>query len=267
MDPRLHPQVNPAQPTGPAQAPPPSAPQPPQPQPATPVHAQPASPQTPPPTAMAAPRAQPTVAQPAQAHQAAPMPQVTQIPVQEGLKAEIVEAIPVRQPGQNQGAPAPSAPVIQMPNSPPPAPAEPHDDLDKILQAVNNRVATPMQPQSKPKTDIVKKIAGKAAKVKPANKSSKPVGLTAAVIIVAVTLSVLAVRAYHQAGSAAPLSSQPGKVGTSYAASGAIQSAGGTLVRPADLDDYSQELQKQLNSLNDSQDFAVQPLSDQVLGL
>jgi hypothetical protein len=251
MDPRLNPQMNSAQA--------PAAPDPQAPPPAYPV--------TPPnpPAAHPAQQPAPAVPQPHTPPAAAP---TSAAPVHEALKTELVQAIPVHQPGQGQAAPAP---VIQMPNSPAPAaeqqPAKPHDDLDKILQAVNNRVATPAQPQSKPKKEIVKKLAAKAAKAKPANQNSKPIGLTLAVVTVVVALSVLAFRAYSQNGSAASLTNQPGKVGTSYTASGAIQSAGGTLVRPADMDDYSQELQKQLNSLNDSQDFASQDLSDKVLGL
>jgi hypothetical protein len=232
----------------------------------------------------AAPAGHPTApaAQPApQPHSAAPVPaqhQPQQVPppapappAHESLKTEIVEAIPVHQPGQAQAESTPAEPVIQLPNSSPPSsaaePAQPHDDLDKILQAVNNRVATPGPAPANPKKEIVKKIADKAAKVKPANSGAKPIGLTLAVIAIALALSFLAYRAYHQTNSAASLSNQPGKVGTSYTASGAIQSAGGALVRPADLDDYSQELQTKLDSLNDSQDFAANSLSDQVLGL
>jgi hypothetical protein len=243
MDPRLNPQFNPTQ--APAATMPASQ---------APTQQQPDQ-QAPP-----QPAAQPHPAVPATPSTPAP-------PAHTPLKAEIVEAIPVHQPGQAQTAPNAVEPVIQLPNSPPPKAEEPHDDLDKILQAVNNRVAAPMQAQAKPKREIAKKIAAKAAKVKPVNSNSKPVGLTVAVVMIALVLSVLAVRAYRQTSSAAPLSNQPGKVGTSYTASGAIQSAGGSLVRPADLDDYSQELQTKLNSLNDSQDFAGQSLSDQVLGL
>jgi hypothetical protein len=229
MDPRLSPQLNPAHPAAPAPVP-------------------------------------ESIPAPVSTHPVATTPQ----PPPQPFKTEIVGAIPLHQPGQTQSAPVSAAPVIQMPDSPAAQPAasepgQPHDDLDRILQAVNNRVATP-QTAPKAKKEIVKKIAGQAAKIKPANKNSKPIGLTIAVIVIAVALSILAVRAYRQTGAAA-LPNQPGKVGTSYTASGAIQSAGGTLVRPADLDDYSQELQKQLDSLNDSQDFAANSLSDQVLGL
>jgi hypothetical protein len=220
MDPRLNPQFNPPQapmpPAAPAGHPTAPAAQPaPQPHSAAPVPAQHQPQQVPPP---------------------APAP-----PAHESLKTEIVEAIPVHQPGQAQAESTPAEPVI--------------------------RVATPGPAPANPKKEIVKKIADKAAKVKPANSGAKPIGLTLAVIAIALALSFLAYRAYHQTNSAASLSNQPGKVGTSYTASGAIQSAGGALVRPADLDDYSQELQTKLDSLNDSQDFAANSLSDQVLGL
>jgi hypothetical protein len=247
MDPRLNPQFNPPQ---------------------APMPAPPAGHPTAP-AAQAAPQPRPAAPTPVQ-HQ--PQPATPPAPpAHESLKTEIVEAIPVHQPGQAQAESTPAEPVIQLPNSSPPSsaaePAQPHDDLDKILQAVNNRVATPAPAPASPKSEIVKKIADKAAKVKPANSGAKPIGLTLAVIAIALALSFLAYRAYHQTNSAASLSNQPGKVGTSYTASGAIQSAGGALVRPADLDDYSQELQTKLDSLNDSQDFAANSLSDQVLGL
>jgi hypothetical protein len=234
MDPRLNPQMNPATP-------------------------QPVRPQLPPVQPQMAPSPPP---QPAPQPAPAAMPSQTQT----HLKAEIVEAIPVRQPGQAEAVPAAPAPVIQMPSSPAQS-EESHDDLDRILKAVNSRVAAPPPEAGKPKKQIVKKIAAKAAQVKPGNKSPKPLVVTVAVIIIALVLCALAVYAYRQGGSASPLSNQPAKVGTSYTASDAIQSAGGTLVRPSDLDDYSQELQTKLNSLNDSQDFAPQPLTDQVLGL
>src|SRR4051794_22269219 len=123
MDPRLNPHLNPNHPP----VPPATAANPPQP--------------------MAAPAPQ---APPAQAPTPAPAPAPVPTPapptVQKPL-AQIVDTIPVRQPGSQPQTAVAAEPRQQMPgtSAPQPAadPAKPHDDLDKILQAVNNRVATP----------------------------------------------------------------------------------------------------------------------------
>jgi flagellar biosynthesis/type III secretory pathway M-ring protein FliF/YscJ len=149
-----------------------------------------------------------------------------------------------------------------------PTQPEAEDDLDKILKAVNNRVAAPLQTKSaKSKKKILSRVGAHAAKAKNLTKSSKPVAAMGVVIIVALMLCVVAVMAYRQGGQSAAAAHQPGKVGTSYTAAAAIQSAGGTLVRPNDLDDYSQTLEAKLNGLNDTQDFDAASLSDSVLGL
>jgi|GEM_PF-4425573 len=179
---------------------------------------------------------------------------------------ELVESIPVHQPTQPMASQAPAAPIVQMPGYNP-ATQEPEDDLDKILQAVNNRVNAPMSPAAKPKKQILNKVVAKASKAKQAAKTSKPIAAMGVVVLVALALSTVAVMAYRQGSLKTTLAKQPGKVGTSYTAGAAIQSAGGTLVRPGDLDDYSQTLQNKLNGLNDSQDFDANSLSDSVLGL
>jgi hypothetical protein len=195
-------------------------------------------------------------------------PPVAPLPQAPPASFEVVGSIPMAQPGKVAASPPTFAtPPPVLPSDNPQTRTEPEDDLDKILQAVNNRVQVPMKPQPKAKKEILSKVAAKAAKAKGLSKNSKPVGAMIAVVVVALTLCALAVYAYHQGAKSTTLASQAGKVGTSSAAAASIQAAGGTLVRPSDLDDYSQTLSSQLNSLNDSQDFSATPLSDAVLGL
>jgi hypothetical protein len=153
-----------------------------------------------------------------------------------------------------------------MPSHDAPPKAE-EDDLDKILQAVNNRVSAPQAAPSKSKKlPSIPKFGVGGEKLKNIVKSPKAVAPIAVALIVAIMLSVTAVIAYRQ-GTHTKISGQAGLVGTSSASSAAIQQAGGVLVRPNDLDDFSQELQSKLSSLNDSQDFSSQALTDQVLGV
>ncbi|MDB5161064.1 MAG: hypothetical protein JWO96_444 [Candidatus Saccharibacteria bacterium] len=197
-----------------------------------------------------------------------PAPEVPQMPPV-AAPHEAVDSIPVRQQGQPYSSPAPpaSAPVMQMPGYEGAPRQQEEDDLDRILQAVNNRVKAPGSTAA-PKRGggIFKGLAGKAGNLKNLLKIPKPFGPVLAALAVAVALSITAVLAYRQGGTTS-LSNQPGKVGTNSAAASSIQQAGGLLVRPNDLDDFSQELQTKLNSLNDSQDFSASPLSDQMLGL
>jgi hypothetical protein len=138
------------------------------------------------------------------------------------------------------------------------------DELDQILQAVNNRVKEPVKSPTSPKKEILSKTLSKA---KPKLRAPKSVGVAAIVCAVMLLLVGVAVYSYKQGSSSAVAAKAPSKVGTSYKASGAIQAAGGKLVYPADLDDYSQILQDKINGLNDSQDFDTTSLSDGVLGL
>ena len=184
---------------------------------------------------------------------------------------EVVDSIPMRQPQTEVAAatlpPLNSAHMIQMPGSGDVA-KEPQDDLDKILQAVNSRVKAPISlSPKKPKNYRISKIIRKVGEAKSDGQRQKPVLAMSVVIIVAMTLSAIAVLAYRQGSKASTLTAQPGKVGTSYTAGAAIQAAGGTLVRPSDLDDYSQTLQESLNALNDKQDFDAASLSAQIIGL
>jgi hypothetical protein len=186
---------------------------------------------------------------------------------------QVVESIPLREPEQLRPMmdvpPMNSATLTQMPGYGNPR-EEPQDELEKILQAVNNRVAAPINPNSsKPKAQIFKKVLSTTStKAKGARRTSRPILAMTVVVFVALTLSAVAIFAYKQGSRASPLvNQQPGKVGTSYVAGDAIQAAGGTLVRPSDLDDYSQSLQQSLNALNDKQDFDPGSLSDAVLGL
>jgi hypothetical protein len=184
---------------------------------------------------------------------------------------EVVDAIPVHQQAQAPvQTPAIAAPIVQMPGYNQ-VQAEPQDDLDKILQAVNNRVKAPSAAvKSKPKGEILSKLKSKFGKIKGAdntNTTRKPIVAMSVVVFIAVSLSTVAVMAYRQGQNSSAQAKQPGKVGTSYTAGAAIQAAGGTLVRPSDLDDYSQTLSEKLNGLNDSQDFDAASLSDGVLGL
>lgn len=186
---------------------------------------------------------------------------------------QVVESIPLREPEQLKPmldiSPMNSASLTQMPgygNSH----EEPQDELEKILQAVNNRVAGPISANSpKPKAQMFKKALNTAStKAKGVKRTSRPILAMTVVVFVAIALSAVAIFAYRQGSNASTLvNQQPGKVGTSFTAGAAIQAAGGTLVRPSDLDEYSQSLQQSLNALNDKQDFDSNSLSDAVLGL
>jgi hypothetical protein len=279
MDPRLNPHMASAQPpTTPPVAPPaPAAPlahststspvaaTPPPTQPAT-VHKIPVSalnPEHPAPVAAAPasvhPATNPALPRPAPA---APVP-----PVANPISAQMVDAFPVHEQGQAPAAPSQAGTTtIQMPDKT----QQPEDDLDRILQAVNNKVSSPNPTAAK--TKLKDKIAAPAVltkaagKIKPKVSGKKPIGIMALAGIVFAALAFTAFYSYHQ-GAKSKVAFQPGKVGTSYASSAAIQSAGGLLVRPSDLDDLSQAFQTKMNSLNDSQDFNQQPISDQMLGL
>lgn len=200
---------------------------------------------------------------------------------------------PVAATPQNVSMPAPAAVVVPPPSyevvghiqlaqpgaatvPTPPFPAAKNetqqgdDDLDKILQAVNNRVQAPSVPEAKKGSQILSKLSDKTAKVpklKSGAASQRPIGVFVVVIIVFLILSAVAVKAYHQSSGKPVVSNQPSQVGTSYRSAAAIQTAGGSLVRPADLDSYSQDLSGKLNSLNDSQDFSPDALNSSVLGL
>jgi hypothetical protein len=201
----------------------------------------------------------------------APQPQLPQLQPASGPAAvQIVDSIPMHQPGQPV-APPPrvsqptSAPAAQMPaygSQPPPE----EDDLDRILQAVNNRVKAPQPPAKTKKLRVPAPLAGGPRKIKSVWKAPKHLGLIGITSAVVILLTMTAIFAYRQ-GAQTKLSTQPGKVGTSATAANSIQEAGGVLVRPNDLDDFSQDLQKKLTGLNDSQDFGANALSDQVLGL
>ena len=187
--------------------------------------------------------------------------------VEQPMVPQIVAAFPVKQQDiaatQSQALTPAATPAAPSPNPI----AQSEDDLDKILQAVNNRVKTPQKVPESKKKELGKKILSKTGKIKGKTKSSKPVGPMVVVVMVALMLSATAIFAYHEGNRTAIAAKGAGKVGTSFTASSSIQEAGGTLVNPADLDDYAQTLQTKLNSLNDSQDFSTTSLSDQVLGL
>ncbi|HVO86612.1 MAG TPA: hypothetical protein VMT23_02670 [Candidatus Binatia bacterium] len=182
------------------------------------------------------------------------------------LAAQVVEAIPVHQPGQVAStAPIPINPIAGD------GPSVVHsqqadDDLDRILQSVNNRTkAAQIKP---PKKSVLptQKLSATAGSLKGIFKNKTPIGLTLLAAVVAVGLSLAAVAAYRE-NNKTQLSKIPSTVGTSSAASDSIQQAGGSLVRPADVDNYADGLQSKLNSLNDSGDFDSTSLSDQSLGL
>lgn len=223
--------------------------------PAAPPHTQPVVPPAQPPI-------QPAVAPAQQAAQPSVQPPTTAtnpIAVADPVP-QIVGNIPLKLPD----AASPQPPSAAQANTQP----EHEDDLDRILQAVNNRVKGPNQPPESKKKELGKKVSAKAGKIKEKVRSpTKPIGPIAVVLIVALMLSVTAIFAYRQGKVSTTKNGGSSTVGTSYTASSAIQDAGGALIRPGDLDDYAATLQTKLNSLNDNQDFASNSLSDQVLGL
>jgi len=219
-------------------------------QPAAPSQ-QPVQPQATPQTPSNMPPAQPT--QP-QSPAADPKP----------LTTEIVDAIPLRQPGQPMQDISGASPVMQMPayNNLPPAG---EDELDKILKAVNDRVKSPAEtPQAKKKTPIV--LLGRLKNISVKLKKPKPIAPIVLAVLVFCLLAATAVIAYRQ-GASKKVNGTPGIVGTSSASASTIEASGGLLVRPNDLDDFSQDLQTKMSSLNDSQDFSSSALGDQALGL
>jgi hypothetical protein len=176
------------------------------------------------------------------------------------VAAQIVAPIPVALPGQGADASTPTRLA---------GAAQKQDDLDRILEAVNSRVgapSAPVQAKAKAPAALAKKAAAGGGKLKNKLGAKKPVGAILATLAVAIMLSITAVFAYRQGAGSRVGASSP-KVGTSSSASSSISEAGNLLVRPSDLDDYSQSLQTKINGLNDSQDFNQQPLSDQMLGL
>jgi len=181
------------------------------------------------------------------------------------LSPQVVEAIPLHQQGQPPVQPAAVNPIAQESASVVHSQSQ-DDDLEDILQSVNNKVQAGSQPVAKKSFLKSKNIAAKADKIKVTKRISSTWVVGALAVLVAIGLSAAAVFAYHESTISA-LSKKPATVGTSDQASDQIQQAGGTLVRPSDLDDYASTLQTKLNSLNDSQDFDTNSLSDQVLGL
>lgn len=198
------------------------------------------------------PMAAPSPVQPAALPPAAPA---------NSFKTEVVASIPVAQPGKVATAPAQMAVSSHRANN--------DDELDKILEAVNNRVKSPITqpvPKEKKATLLAQKVKGHGGKLKTKVGASRPVGAVVATVLVALMLAATAVFAYRQGASSQVGASVP-KVGTSSSASASIQEAGNLLVKPSDLDDYSRSLQTKIDGLNDSQDFNQQPLTDQMLGL
>lgn len=225
----------------------------------------PAQPITPPNTTHGLPLPAPQVS-----HTATPQqPHATTPPanaVSQPMTPQIVASFPVKLQAGISGQPQPAmaaAPPSQAPGSN----TQPEDDLDKILEAVNNRVKSPTPTAESKKKSFGKKLLPKTGKSTDTTKQRRPIGLVIIVLIVAMMLCATAIFAYRDGNRTATATTQAGKVGTSYTASSAIQEAGGALVNPADLDDYAQTLQTKLNSLNDSQDFDSGSLSDQLLGL
>lgn len=197
---------------------------------------------------------------------AARVPATAANSVEQPMVPQVVAAFPVKQPEAVADQAHSAAPTLaaapQLDHS-----AQPEDDLDKILQAVNNRVKAPEKPAESKKKELGNKLSAKAGKFKNKTRGTKPLAPVAVVLIIVLMLSATAIFAYREGNRTATAAKQAGKVGTSYTASSAIQEAGGTLVNPADLDDYAQTLQTKLNALNDNQDFSSSNLSDQVLGL
>lgn len=194
---------------------------------------------------------------------ATPQPHAPTNSVSQPMTPQIVQSFPVKQP---EGLQQPSTPSLQVIQGSAPLP-QAEDDLDKILQAVNNRVKSPTEKPETKKAAIGKKILSKTPKIKTSSKASIPFGPVIVVLVVVLMLCVTAVFAYRDGSKKTTASAAPSKVGTSYLSSGAIQDAGGALVHPADLDNYAQTLQTKVKALNDSQDFMSSSLSDQVLGL
>lgn len=159
--------------------------------------------------------------------------------------------------------PSLSNPVTQavLPASPSPQPA--FDELDSVLEDVNRQVAAPATAPKK-RSFSLKLRKPKLPKYSFNLRRALPI---IAAVVVAATLSAAATYAFKNAAKPASGQIVPGKVGTADTATEAIQAAGGQVIQPSDLSDFSQTLQSKINNLSDAQDFDAASLSDHNLGL
>jgi hypothetical protein len=199
---------------------------------------------------------------------AAPAYQAPVAPAPVPGRPEVVQSIPVREQNAPNlaSAPAPQPVSNTMPADPfaqtaPQSPAKDPEDtrIEQILQDVNSAVKNPEAPAKPAKTSFFSKLKSHKDKVK------APVGLA---VVTCVSLSMAAYFAFHQSKTVAFRSGPPMKlVGTSAASSDSIKAGGGTLISPADIDDFNKNTQTQLDKLNDSGDFESAAINAQALGL
>ena len=180
------------------------------------------------------------------------------------VQPRIIQDIPVR------AQVAAAQPAAAMPTKKLVRPGEIESadrELDQILRDVTHEVKNSKTPASGIHP-IVKKARVKRHGLRISVGRISTVLPVLAAVAAAALLAAAAVYAFRQTRpSAASSTSSSGKVATSSSASDAIQAAGGTLVSPSDLDNFSQSAQSQINALNDAQDFNSKDLTDQNLGL
>jgi len=179
--------------------------------------------------------------------------------------SEVVSHIPVREQNQSPKQMQPQvSPLTQS------GPAEDHD-LDKILKDINKDVSKSTAPPPKKSkfswrpAKTLKKTTQPAAQ--PPKAHSKMLLTDIAAVLVAGSLILLAVRAYHGQSTSASTANGPPRVGTTQNAADTITTAGGKLVTPSSLQNFATLLDNKMNSMNDSQDFSPNDLSDSSLGL
>jgi hypothetical protein len=139
-------------------------------------------------------------------------------------------------------------------------------ELDQILKDVSHEVKNPKTSNTGTQS-ITKKAGAKSHGLQLPLARVKSALPALAAVVIAAALSAAAVYAFKQTQKPASSASSAGKVGTSSTSSDAIQAAGGTLITPSDLDNFSSSVQSQTNGLNDAQDFNAKDLADQNLGL
>jgi|SRR3989344_2582831 len=182
--------------------------------------------------------------------------------VKTDLRAEVVENVPVKQPdGDPEATDQPhDNPIHGAPDQP-----GTEAEMDRILEDVNQKVksaATEVKPKKSWLALFKKKPAASKAETAtepppPKSHRSLPLVIAAVAILVSVALSAAAYLAFSQESPSQP-------AGTSSARD---PESASTSVTPEDIDNLSADLQSQIDSLNDSQDFDSAALSDSTLGL
>jgi len=178
------------------------------------------------------------------------------------FSTEMVDNVPVQAPSsaaQSTGS-VHGNPIAQD-SVPGPLEASQEGEMDKILEEVNKKVKSAAADNS-PKTSL-KDFFKHSALVSGPEKPAHPKSRLLMVVIVAMAVgTMLIVAAYYALGRRTP-ATQPGQPLQSSGQAPASSSS----VTTDDIDGLSKDIQSQIDTLNDSQNFDPAPLSDSALGL